>query len=97
MAQQISYGGQYEVKEWTVYTSSGAILNLKNAVQSINIFESMFSTSLSGTITILDVDDLATNGPIIGQEYMKLKLTTPTLDDQEIDFTNMIFFGQDII
>ena len=91
MAQQISYAGQYEVKELTVYTSSGAILNLKNAVQSINIFESMFSTSLSGTITILDVDDLATNGPIIGQEYMKLKLTTPTLDDQEIDFTNTTF------
>ena len=51
----------------------------------------MFATSLSGTITILDVDDIATNGPIIGQEYMKLRLTTPGLDDEEIDFTNTTF------
>ena len=87
----IQYAGQYEVKELIVHTSSGAILNLRNAIQSINIYESMFSTSLSGTITILDVDDLATNGPIIGQEYMKLRLTTPGLDDHEIDFTNNTF------
>ena len=56
----IQYAGQYEVKELLVYTSSGAVLNLRNAIQSINIYESMFSTSLSGSITILDVDDIAT-------------------------------------
>jgi len=87
----IQYAGQYEVKELIIYTSSGAILNLRNAIQSVNIYESMFATSLSGTITILDVDDIATNGPIIGQEYMKLRLTTPGLDDEEIDFTNTTF------
>ena len=87
----IQYAGQYEVKELLVYTSSGAVLNLRNAIQSINIYESMFSTSLSGSITILDVDDIATIGPVIGQEYMKLRLTTPDLDEDEIDFTNTTF------
>ena len=87
----IQYAGQYDVKELLVYTSSGAVLNLRNAIQSINIYESMFSTSLSGSITILDVDDIATLGPIIGQEYMKLRLTTPDLDEDEIDFTNTTF------
>ena len=87
----IQYAGQYEVKELLVHTSAGTIINLRNAIQSVNIYESIFSTSLSGTITILDIDDIATNGPIIGQEYMKLKLTTPGLDNEEIDFTNTSF------
>ena len=87
----IQYAGQYDVKELLVYTSSGVVFNLRNAIQSINIYESMFSTSLSGSITILDVDDIATLGPIIGQEYMKLRLTTPDLDEDEIDFTNTTF------
>ena len=87
----IQYAGQYTVKELFVHTSSGTVLNLRNAVQSIDIYESMFSTSLSGSITILDVDDVMTNGPIIGQEYLSLRLTTPDLDGQELDFTNTTF------
>ena len=39
----------------------------------------------------LDVDDVMTNGPIIGQEYLSLRLTTPDLDGQELDFTNTTF------
>ena len=87
----INFAGEYHLKELLVHTSSGNILNLTKAVQSIDIFEDMFSTSLSGSITILDIDNIAENGPVIGQEYMTLKITTPTLDEQEINFTNSSF------
>jgi hypothetical protein len=87
----INFAGEYHLKELLVYTSSGNVLNLTKAVQSIDIFEDMFSTSLSGSITILDIDNIAENGPVIGQEYMTLKITTPTLDEQEINFTNSSF------
>jgi len=93
MASTVStnYAGKYEVKELRVKTITGNVLDLKNQVQYIDIYESIFSTSLSGSITILDVDDLATNGPIIGQEFMSLKLTTPNLEEEEIDFTDSTF------
>jgi hypothetical protein len=71
----INFAGEYHLKELLVYTSSGNVLNLTKAVQSIDIFEDMFSTSLSGSITILDIDNIAENGPVIGQEYMTLKIT----------------------
>ena len=87
----IKYAGEYEVKELIIHTSSGSSINVINTVVNIDIYESMFSTSLSGSLTIVDVDDLATNGPIIGQEYLSLKLTTPGLDNEEIDFTNTTF------
>jgi hypothetical protein len=86
-----NYAGKYEVKELLIKTSSGSVLDLKNSVQAIDIYESIFSTSLSGSITILDVHNIAANGPIIGQEFMSLKLTTPNLDNQQIDFTDTTF------
>jgi len=91
MAAGINFAGEYHLKELLVYTSSGAVLNLTKAVQSIDIYEDMFSSALSGTLLILDVDNIAENGPVIGQEYMTLRITTPTLDKQEINFTNSSF------
>ena len=87
----INFAGEYHLKELLVYTSSGNVMNLTKAVQSIEIFEDMFSTALSGTLLILDVDNIGENGPVIGQEYMTLKITTPTLDEKEIDFTQSSF------
>ena len=86
-----NYAGKYEVKELLVKTITGNVLDLKNQVQYIDIYESIFSNSLSGSITILDVHNIAANGPIIGQEFMSLKLTTPNLDNQQIDFTDTTF------
>src|SRR5210317_2148106 len=80
----LQYAGEYQIKELLIHTSSGSILNLTKATQSIDIYEDMFKTALSGSITILDVDNIAENGPIIGQEYLTIKLTTPSLDEEEL-------------
>ena len=81
----LQYAGEYQIKELLIHTSSGSVLNLTKATQSIDIYEDMFKTALSGSITILDVDNIAENGPIIGQEYMTIRLTTPSLDEEELD------------
>ena len=52
----LQYAGEYQVKELLIHTSSGSILSLTKATQSIDIYEDMFKTALSGSITILDVD-----------------------------------------
>ena len=82
----LQYAGEYQIKELLIHTSSGSVLNLTKATQSIDIYEDMFKTALSGSITILDVDNVAENGPIIGQEYMTIKLTTPSLDEEGLEF-----------
>ena len=91
MAQNLQYAGEYQLKELLLHTSSGSVLPMTKAVQSIDIFEDMFSTSLSGTVTILDVDNMAENGPIIGQEYLTLRLATPSLDEHEIDIMFSVY------
>ena len=91
MAQNLQYAGEYQLKELLLHTSSGSVLPMTKAVQSIDIFEDMFSPSLSGTVTILDVDNMAENGPIIGQEYLTLRLATPSLDEHEIDIMFSVY------
>ena len=85
METDIQYAGEFFLKELKVYTSSGKVLDLTDMVQGIEIWEDIFSTSLSGNIVFLDLSNLTKNGPIIGQEHMSLKLGTPGLKDFDID------------
>ena len=55
MQKNIQYAGEYRLKELLLHTSAGNVINITQATQSIDIYEDMFSTSLSGMITILDV------------------------------------------
>jgi hypothetical protein len=87
----IQYAGEYVLKEASLVCSSGVTFDLKGTILSFEIFENLFSTSLSGSFMFVDTDNIVTNGPIIGQEYLYLKVGTPSLDEHDIDFTNVPF------
>ena len=55
-----------------ILTSAGNILDVKNMVQAIEILESINSPAITGSLTILDIDNILEFAPIIGQEYMSL-------------------------
>ena len=62
----------------------------RQLVQSINIYEDIFSTAVSGDITIKDTNNMIMNGPIIGEEKLILKILTPQKNpnqDTTIDYT----------
>ena len=88
---KLQYAGDYVLKEALLVSSTGVRLDLVGNILAFEIFENLFSTSLSGSITFADTDNIATNAPIIGQEYLYMKIGTPTLDDYDIDFTNVPF------
>ena len=87
----IQYAGEYILKEASLVTSSGVTIDLTGTILGIEIYENIFSTSLSGSILFVDENNIVTNGPIIGQEYLYLKISTPSLDEYDIDFTNVPF------
>ena len=87
----IQYAGEYVLKEATLITSAGVTFDLKGLILSFNIYENIFSTSLSGSFSFVDTDNIITNGPIVGQEYLYLKVGTPGLDELDFDFTNVPF------
>jgi hypothetical protein len=87
----IQYAGEYILKEATLVTASGVVLDLKGTIISFDIYENIFSTSLSGSFIFVDENNIITNGPIVGQEYLYLKVGTPDLDEYDIDFTQIPF------
>ena len=87
----LQYAGEYELREMKLLASSGNIIDLKNLVQTIEIFEDINSPTLSGNITLLDIDNVIENAPIIGQEYLSLVITTPSLDEERLDFGENVF------
>tara|TARA_B100001769_G_C22058467_1_gene569166 strand:+ start:27 stop:1355 length:1329 start_codon:yes stop_codon:yes gene_type:complete len=59
----------------------------------INLFEDIRKNSISGEILLQDSAGYVSEGPIIGQEYFRLKIQTPSLVDERdiINFTENVF------
>ena len=89
----IRYAGEYDLVEINLFTSSGNVINLMAAYQSLNIYENMFSNSLSGTLLFIDTNNLVMNAPIVGQEFLSFKIKTASITEggtSIIDFTKKL-------
>ena len=84
--------GQFNLERAELITSEGTFVDLSKSIMELTIVEGIDKKSISGYIALVDNVSLATIGPIIGKEYIILKISTPTLDDSEftIDFTNNV-------
>ena len=94
---KLNYAGEYQLSELRLYSSSGNIVNLENSYQQIDLYENMYSNTLSGTILVVDTDGIIMNLPVTGQEYLGFKITTPSLDSDAIDYTkHLMSVGYDM-
>ncbi len=84
----LQYAGEYKLEKCELISSTGVRARLDARVSEINIFESIFSQFMIVSIVITDLENLIMNMPIIGQEYIRLKVSTPTLDS--IDYTDNV-------
>ena len=87
----VQFAGEFGIEELKIASPSGGVADLLTDVLviEINIFEDIFKSTISGTITMSDIRDVITLLPIQGQEELYLKLKTPSLTAKEdiIDFT----------
>ena len=89
----IQEAGEFELQRAELLTSEGIFVDILTSIVELSITESIDNRSIVGTIALSDNLSLATLGPIIGQEYLVLKISTPSIDDSDsiIDFTENIF------
>ena len=97
---KIQKAGSYVVDKAELITSAGVKENLIGAFVHIQFYEDIESGSITGQCLVNDLVDMSGNptvGPIIGQEYLELKLKTNTSkesDDSVYDFTeNMLLIN----
>ena len=88
---EIKYAGEVELQKLVLISSSGTAIDLTELIITINMYESLFSHAMSGSILIADTNNLSVNLPIIGQEYLSIKLNTPTLENNAIDYSENVF------
>lgn len=82
----ITFAGEVSIDECSIKTlTSKRIIDIRNQILAINIYEDLFSPFISGSLSIKDSVDLANALPFSGEEILKLKISTPTLTDSNID------------
>ena len=94
MAQtELRSGGEFNIIQCDLVLTTGKVVGLKASIMGISIFEGIDQLTVTGTMTIQDAFNLASFGPIIGQEYLRLKIATPNLKGGEntIDYSSNPF------
>jgi len=91
-SETISEAGDFKVDAVSITTSTGLVVDLLGSVMHITFFESIENAFVTGNILITDHVNLVTIGPIIGQEFIKLKLRTPGMSGKNgvIDFSENV-------
>ena len=96
----VQYAGDFKIERAQLIAPSGSRTNLLTDVHivEINIFEDIFKNSIVGSIIIADTKNVITQLPIMGQEFLRLKVATPTLTLKRdiIDFSDTSFAIQRI-
>ena len=76
----LRYAGDVNIEKVEIITPKGVYQNVRNQVIQLRIFEDIFSPFITGAIVLKESFDLQTLLPLIGEEYIELKVSTPTLD-----------------
>ena len=93
MSDGLLRGGEFEILQADLVLSTGKVIGLKASILNLTIFEDITQFNLTGSVMIQDAMNLASYGPIIGQEYFKLKIRTPSLtgEDMIMDYSENAF------
>lgn len=80
---KLSEAGQFVLEHATLITSDGTPIDLLagNGVLAVDVYENIHDMSISGRILCADSINLFSLGPIIGQEFLRLRILTPQHDD----------------
>ena len=74
---QLNFAGEYKVTDLKLMTSSGNVVELGATYLAIDLYEDIFSSSMSGTVTFIDTNNICMNMPVTGQDFLSMKKFIP--------------------
>jgi hypothetical protein len=78
----VQFAGEYTLKRLDLINSRSNSIDLTAITIEINIFESIFTNTISASLIIVDTADLINNVDIRGQEFVEMEIETPSLDEK---------------
>lgn len=79
-ANTLRYAGDVNIEKVDIITPKGVYQNVRNQVIQLRVFEDLFSPFITGSVVLKESFDLQSLLPLIGEEFIELKISTPTLD-----------------
>ena len=79
------YPGKLEIGSITITAASGKTLDITPQVVEVDIYETLFANTLSGTLTIADSAGIISALPIVGNEACVISLKTPITDKKLVE------------
>jgi hypothetical protein len=73
----IEFAGDYDLKNIFLHNHVGEVIDIKNLVQELNIYESIYKNALTGSLVIVDAQNLIAKLEIQGTERISFTLSTP--------------------
>ena len=90
-SEYLRFAGDVNIEKVSITTSSGFTQEITNQVVGLQIFEDLFSPFITGSLIIKDSLDLLNLFPFSGEEFLQLRVSTPTLKGSKIDGNFYIF------
>lgn len=70
--------GAVDIQVLSLVSGNGTHIDIRDYLSEINIYEDIFSPSLYGTLLLVDSRNLIKEMPIVGDEYLVVKIKTPS-------------------
>ena len=73
----IEFAGDYNNEHIFLHTHYGEVIDIKNMVDELNIYESIYKNALTGSVVMTDAQNLISKLQIQGLERLSFKIATP--------------------
>lgn len=80
----LRFAGDVTIDRLVITTSRNVYQDITGQVLQVQLFEDIFSPFLTGTLVLKDTLDLTNVLPFIGEEYLEMRISTPTLESGNI-------------
>ncbi|MBE8233534.1 MAG: hypothetical protein HAW67_07325, partial [Endozoicomonadaceae bacterium] len=87
----LRFAGDVYINSVSIQGYNGVNLDITNQIIGINIYESIFTPFISGSVIIEDTLDLANLYPLVGQELIHIDIDTPSLQIGNIRESFMLY------
>jgi hypothetical protein len=91
---EIAFAGDYNLAHIDLFNHKGEALDLKNIVQELNIYESIYKNALTGSIVVADANNFIGKMDIQGLERLSFKLETPGVHTKELSIDASMETGE---
>jgi hypothetical protein len=82
-SEAIRFAGDVSIDKIEMISSNGFGQEITNQVVALEIFEDLWSPFISGVIALKDSLDLANLFPLVGEEYLNIKIHTPSFEAKD--------------